>query len=932
MDEQIYDDLKILVIDKDLRTITVPEDAKIFGVSGEVRVNRLQFMAPRYCCGFDLSEFKACIDYDNANGDKNYYEVEDITTEDEYVTFTWLLDPDVTAYAGKVQFAVRMLKLDGTKVLKRFKTEPAEGEVKEGMDIDTRVLQEDQNDILASLAFIKETMSEVKKDANVQQIQKNKESIADLSKELTASKVTVDDTLKNEGEAADAKATGELIGKVAQDLSELQENTFSEIAELHTNVKNIDYAPSAGNTKALPITNYYVRDVIPENGTKDTVQLASADYGYVSLTKDAVLGTKYAGTYAKISWDKPSDLRGLWYIEGDFSSPCGDNGVLQSIADWGVQVIRLSDYGNFTDGIDLEKAVTDLANKFPNNEMYVIPFMAYVSTGHTTAMHKEVRVVQRSNIKPIVVASEIDEQVVEQVAEQAAEQVADGSVIARKAGYIIPEKVFGYQKEKSVLDATYANGVITITFNGVTNKPANDGSNLWYYLMRCIDVKDFLGQNAIITIHLKNENYSGNDNNSIHLTKLTLSNSDGSSWGTEYVGLSGLLAGNPSKISINLDDYYEKLKDKTKVRLLFGIDIRRTTANEDGTYSLPYAPTVITVDIKITTKDNTVLATEVAGFDQSEYYTKTEINEKLNQSGDYITTWGDSLTAGGGWNTRLGELAGMPVYNGGTGGENSKTIVARQGGDIMEVNGIIIPADTTSVIVASRSTDGGIITHEGNKVTPLLQGGAHVNPCKIGDVKGTLKWTGSSYSDTSGTWTFTRSEAGEEIVIDRPTAIRTDFDMNRNAPYLSVIFIGQNGGYNDLDDLVRQHRLMIEHSQAKHTIVLGLSSGSAASRAEYEARMKKEFGRYFISLREYLSHPIYNSDGEIISCYGLADQGLELNDTYTYNGTTYDALAEIKAGTVPHMILADSVHYTTGTKKVIGDMLYKKCRDLNIFK
>ena len=125
---------------------------------------------------------------------------------------------------------------------------------------------------------------------------------------------------------------------------------------------------------------------------------------------------------------------------------------------------------------------------------------------------------------------------------------------------------------------------------------------------------------------------------------------------------------------------------------------------------------------------------------------------------------------------------------------------------------------------------------------------------------------------------------------------------------------------------------MIEHSQAKHTIVLGLSSGSAASRAEYEARMKKEFGRYFISLREYLSHPIYNSDGEIISCYGLADQGLELNDTYTYNGTTYDVLAEIKAGTVPHMILADSVHYTTGTKKVIGDMLYKKCRDLNIFK
>lgn len=193
MDEHTSDDLKILVIDKDLRTITVPDDAKIFGVSGEVRVNRLQFMTPRYCCGFDLSEFKACIDYDNANGDKNYYDVEDITTEDEYVTFTWLLDPDVTAYAGTVQFAVRLLKLDGTKVLKRFKTEPAEGEVKEGMNIDTRVLQEDQNDILASLDFIKETMSEVKKDANVQQIQKNKENVAELTKTVKDNKTEFDE-------------------------------------------------------------------------------------------------------------------------------------------------------------------------------------------------------------------------------------------------------------------------------------------------------------------------------------------------------------------------------------------------------------------------------------------------------------------------------------------------------------------------------------------------------------------------------------------------------------------------------------------------------------------------------------------------------------------------------------------------------------------
>ena len=106
------------------------------------------------------------------------------------------------------------------------------------------------------------------------------------------------------------------------------------------------------------------------------------------------------------------------------------------------------------------------------------------------------------------------------------------------------------------------------------------------------------------------------------------------------------------------------------------------------------------------------------------------------------------------------------------------------------------------------ASDGGIKTQEGYKVTPLLQGGAHVNPCYVGNIKGTMRWTGSSYADRTGTWTWTRSEAGESVVIDRPTAIRTDFDIHRNAPHLAIIYIGQNGGYNDLDDLVMKDDLL----------------------------------------------------------------------------------------------------------------------------
>ncbi len=288
-----------------------------------------------------------------------------------------------------------------------------------------------------------------------------------------------------------------------------------------------------------------------------------------------------------------------------------------------------------------------------------------------------------------------------------------------------------------------------------------------------------------------------------------------------------------------------------------------------------------------------------------------------------IVCWGDSLTAGGGWTSTLQKLSGIPVYNGGTGGENARTIAARQGADVMLVNDITIPAACEPVTIAVRKTDSGILTEEGYKVTPLLQGGAHVNPVKIGEVEGTLRWTGTNYADTNGIWTFTRLVAGEAVTIKRPTAIRTAFDrLHNQASEVMILFIGQNGGYTDLADLIRMHQQMISHFKGKEYLVLGLSSGTESQRAEYEKQMKQAFGRRFVSLREYLAHPVYDTDGKtIISCYGLDDAGLDPTDA---------DIERIKLGQVPQTLLADSVHYTAATKTVIGAMLYKKIVELGI--
>ena len=96
----------------------------------------------------------------------------------------------------------------------------------------------------------------------------------------------------------------------------------------------------------------------------------------------------------------------------------------------------------------------------------------------------------------------------------------------------------------------------------------------------------------------------------------------------------------------------------------------------------------------------------------------------------------------------------------------------------MTINNITIPAECEPVTIAVRAEDTGITTEWGYKVTPLLQGGSHVNPVDIGGVLGTLRWTGANYADQTGIWTFTRSEAGEEVAITRPTAIRTALTGN----------------------------------------------------------------------------------------------------------------------------------------------------------
>jgi hypothetical protein len=47
----------VFAIDDKLRTITMPNNGSVFGVSGDIEVNQVEFQMPRYCAGFDMTDF-----------------------------------------------------------------------------------------------------------------------------------------------------------------------------------------------------------------------------------------------------------------------------------------------------------------------------------------------------------------------------------------------------------------------------------------------------------------------------------------------------------------------------------------------------------------------------------------------------------------------------------------------------------------------------------------------------------------------------------------------------------------------------------------------------------------------------------------------------------------------------------------------------------
>ena len=246
----------IFQINQENRTITVPESERIFGVSHDGNTERKHFRCPKIVGdNIDLSTMHLYINYQNANGQKYPYLVEDVQTDGDYITFSWLIGPDVVAYKGQVKFIVCAKK--GDRAIPEWNTTLAEGTVLEGLEATDEVVDRNPDIITQLLA----RMHEVEKIATKEEMQEY------VNTYLTEHPGEIDETLTDPKKAAPA----DIVGLLKEDLVDVVhydqvEKIYRKLDVDFTNgtVGMLNSADTIDETK----TDYIVSDYISLDGVR----------------------------------------------------------------------------------------------------------------------------------------------------------------------------------------------------------------------------------------------------------------------------------------------------------------------------------------------------------------------------------------------------------------------------------------------------------------------------------------------------------------------------------------------------------------------------------------------------------------------------------------------------------------------------------------
>lgn len=211
----------ICTIDAKTRVIFVPSTIVVGGVQSDKNAERIKFSCPKIVGdNLDLSKFSVRINFENVSSVdfnvsiKDQYICDDVAVDGENVTFSWLIGRNAARYMGTVRFIVCAVKTDSdSNISVEWNTAIAEVPVLEGIEIDQPQIGQEEKDVINQLLELtKSTSAEAVQNVN----SAKEQAIKDIQ-----SVSQPDTTLTVEGGLAEAKATGEAIGSLKEELDDV---------------------------------------------------------------------------------------------------------------------------------------------------------------------------------------------------------------------------------------------------------------------------------------------------------------------------------------------------------------------------------------------------------------------------------------------------------------------------------------------------------------------------------------------------------------------------------------------------------------------------------------------------------------------------------------------------------------------------------------
>lgn len=302
-----------LLIDADTRSIYVPESEKFFGVESDQNVERKKFKCPKIVGdNIDLSTLHLYINYQNGNGNKDSYMIQDMAVSGEYITFSWVLSRNVAEYKGTVRFVFCAKKADSSgNLVNEWNTTVAEGEVIEGLEATVTVADNNPDIIEQMLTLLKNVSDEpVFTEARTRENVTNGDKVpvlwgkvkkwfADLGTAAFC-KVVNNLTTVAEGGVLDARQGKELNDALAKlnklmgntDISSIGDGTVTDaLRTLNSKAGSLDI----GNGKGFAIIPFSITD-----GKKGSIELENLST-YKLIASHASVGS--IGEYIITSYE-----------------------------------------------------------------------------------------------------------------------------------------------------------------------------------------------------------------------------------------------------------------------------------------------------------------------------------------------------------------------------------------------------------------------------------------------------------------------------------------------------------------------------------------------------------------------------------------------------------------------------------------------------